>query len=281
MNNGLMLHTGGATVDLADVDKVETPVPTETHVPIPHMDFINLAKDALNQEGWIIRQESHALAANGGNYFGLLEVDHGRLHPANEWLPVYRQDSAITIGLRNSHIGQYKAGLCAGSRVFVCDNLAFWGEVTIGRKHTKYINRDISPLMALAVGKLMEARVSDERRVLAYRQSPLEPNYADHLMMSMIRLGILPPSKMGLVLEDYEHPERRHQEFVQYQGTAFGLYMAATEHLKGNLFALPKRSSKLHALLDGASQFTSDTLTLETAGVEVDDVEMADVEMAE
>jgi len=274
MSNGLMLHTGGATVSLDEVASIPCPAPTESHVPIPHHDLINLAKDALNQAGWIIRDEAHALAANGGNYFGLLEVDRGRLHPANEWVQVEgRRDSAITIGLRNSHIKQFKAGLCAGSRVFVCDNLAFWAEVVIGRKHTANIMRDISPLMALAVGKLMNARITDEQRVAAYQCTELEINYAEHLMVSMIRLGVIPPSKIGMVLEDYEHPERRHQEFVQYQNTAYGLYMAATEHLKGNLFALPKRSAKLHLLLDGAAQFT-DGLTLEGVGVDDSEAEM-------
>jgi len=248
---------------------------TDSHVPIAHHELVNLAKDALNDAGWVVRAESHALSANGGNYFGLMEIDRGRLHPANEWLPVEgRKDSAITIGLRNSHIKQFKAGLCAGSRVFVCDNLAFWAEVVIGRKHTTNIMRDISPLMALAVGKLMSARITDEQRVVAYQGSGLEINFAEHLMISMIRLGVIPPSKIGMVLEDYEHPERRHQEFVQYQNTTYGLYMAATEHMKGNLPALPKRSLKLHALLDGASNFNPETLTLESIGVDEDEVEV-------
>ena len=274
MSNGLVLHTGGATVSFDQVASVPCSMATDSHVPIAHHELVNLAKDALNDAGWIIREESHALSANGGNYFGLMEIDRGRLNPANEWVPVKgRKDSAITIGLRNSHIKQFKAGLCAGSRVFVCDNLAFWAEVVIGRKHTTNIMRDISPLMALAVGKLMQARITDEQRVAAYQGTGLDINFAEHLMMSMIRLGVIPPSKIGMVLEDYEHPERRHQEFVQYQNTAYGLYMAATEHLKGNLFALPKRSAKLHALLDGAAQF-SDGLTLEGAGVDADDVEL-------
>lgn len=274
MSNGLVLHTGGATVSLDQVASVPCPAPTDSHVPIAHHELVNLAKDALNNAGWIIREESHALSANGGNYFGLMEIDRGRLHPANEWLPAEgRKDSAITIGLRNSHIKQFKAGLCAGSRVFVCDNLAFWAEVVIGRKHTTNIMRDISPLMALAVGRLMNARITDEQRVAAYQGTGLEINFAEHLMVSMIRLGVIPPSKIGLVLEDYEHPERKHPEFCQYQDSVYGLYMAATEHMKGNLFPLPKRSTKLHALLDGAAKF-SDGLTLEGIGVDAGEAEL-------
>src|SRR5881397_1045647 len=41
-----------------------------------------------------------------------------------------------TCGLRNSHDKRFPIGISVGSRVFVCDNLAFIGDHVIKRKHT-------------------------------------------------------------------------------------------------------------------------------------------------
>jgi len=55
-------------------------------------------------------------------------------------------DYAWIVGLRNSHDKTYPAGLVAGSKVFVCDNLCFSGEVRLSRKHTRHAVRDLKHL---------------------------------------------------------------------------------------------------------------------------------------
>jgi len=64
----------------------------------------------------------------------------------------------------------YPAGLVAGIRVCVCDNLAFFGEVKISRKHTRFAERDLRHLTARAVGQLGDKFRGLDQRVLAYKQ---------------------------------------------------------------------------------------------------------------
>nr|MBS0019438.1 hypothetical protein [Gammaproteobacteria bacterium] len=45
------------------------------------------------------------------------------------------------VGLRGSYDQTLPRGLAVGSRVFVCDNLAFSGEVTIKTKQTTFIGQ--------------------------------------------------------------------------------------------------------------------------------------------
>ena len=51
------------------------------------------------------------------------------------------------IGMRNSNDMKFPAGLVLGIAPFVCDNLAFTGEVTVARKHTTNIKRDLPMLI--------------------------------------------------------------------------------------------------------------------------------------
>jgi hypothetical protein len=52
-------------------------------------------------------------------------------------------DYTDTVGLRNSHDKSFPIGIAFGSRVFVCDNLAFHGEHVIRRKHTVKAKREL------------------------------------------------------------------------------------------------------------------------------------------
>ena len=71
-------------------------------------------------------------------------------------------DHSLVVGLRNSHDHSFCLGVSLGSRVFVCDNLAFSGEVRVARKHTNRIAFDLPKLVNGAVGLL-----GDIRRTLA------------------------------------------------------------------------------------------------------------------
>ena len=56
------------------------------------------------------------------------------------------QSYQYVLGLRNSNNKRFAAGMVIGIAPFVCDNLAFSGEVKLARKHTVYIKRDL-PMM--------------------------------------------------------------------------------------------------------------------------------------
>ena len=66
-----------------------------------------------------------------------------------------QDDYGLVIGLRNSHDKSFPASIALGSGVFVCDNLAFSAEVTIARRHTRFIERDLPRVVHTAVGATM------------------------------------------------------------------------------------------------------------------------------
>jgi len=56
-------------------------------------------------------------------------------------------DYTDAVGLRNSHDKSFPIGIAFGSRVFVCDNLAFIGDQVIRRKHTVKAKREFAPIL--------------------------------------------------------------------------------------------------------------------------------------
>lgn len=268
VTDGFILHCGASLVEAGEVRTVITPDRTESHVPIGHWDLREQAISALADHGYQVVDEGHALSKNGGNWFCLMQVER---HALDELAGMKR-----IVGLRNSHIKAYSATLSIGQRVVLCDNLLISANVVLGRKHTQNIWRDIPPLMSLAISRMDAVQTIEQHRFDAYQKTRIGRVTADNLVCSAIRNGALPPSKVGQVLEDYDHPEKRHPEMEGMEETLWRLYMAVTEHTKGSVWQAPKRCEKLHGLMDRIANFSMSIPRLSDIDVDAEEVEEVD-----
>lgn len=123
----LLLHCGARAVERHDVIDTLTPAPTETWMPIPHINLISQVEQTIRHNRLAIGNQAHSLSHDGARYFGLMEIQR---HEEDD-------DYCWVLGLRNSHDKTFPAGITAGAQVFVCDNLSFSGEVKLARKHTR------------------------------------------------------------------------------------------------------------------------------------------------
>jgi len=188
-----------------------------------------------------VANEAHALWNDGLRYFGLLEVTNGQLH----------DDYGLVIGLRNSHDKSFPAAIALGSAVFVCDNLAFSAEVTIARRHTRFIERDLPRIVHTAVGRLADMRGQQDERIRTYKETELTDAAAHDLVIRAVDASVLPVTQLPAVLGEWRMPT--HDEFAADGKTAWRFHNAMTHVWKGrNLAALPRRSQTLHGLLDTA-----------------------------
>ena len=111
---GMLLHCGAQTVSREDLLAVPTPRGTQTWYPLGHSTILGEVETQLESSGFTILEETHALSHEGARYFGVMSVS----------LPNRGQaDFGWIVGIRNSHDMTYPAGLVAGTKVFVCDNL--------------------------------------------------------------------------------------------------------------------------------------------------------------
>jgi hypothetical protein len=184
-----------------------------------------------------------------------IAVDHGtRVLAPNDGVDTNDDESdedySLVVGLRNSHDHSFSASIAMGSAVFVCDNLAFSGEVAIARKHTRFIRRDLPRVVHAAVGRLADMRVQQHERITAYKRKQVSDSLAHDLVVRAIDASILPVTQVPTVLSEWRTPA--HEEFAADGKTVWRLFNAFTETLKGrNLVALPSRSQALHGLIDG------------------------------
>ena len=185
--------------------------------------------------------EAHALWNNGQRYFGLLAIANGQSH----------DDYGLVIGLRNSHDKSFPAAIALGNSVFVCDNLSFSGEVSIARRHTRFIERDLPRVVHTAVGRLTDMRNQQDQRIETYKRTELDDRSVHDLVVRAVDARVVPVTQLPAVLSEWRAPS--HAEFTESGKTAWRLFNAFSETWKGrDLAALVRRSQALHGLLDAA-----------------------------
>jgi len=232
---GIMLHCKTGLVTRDQVFAVPTPPRTKSHCPIPHGKYLASVQAMLVEHGMEITQEQHGLSQDGNKYFGLLGLAHDR------------EDYACTVGVRNSHDKTFPAGIVAGVRVLVCDNLSFSGEIKLSRKHTRHILTDLNPLMGRMIGKLSRFFNQQDNHILAYKQHSLTNDRARFLMVEGVKRGVLGCTHLPKVLEMWE--ETPHEEFAEFN--LWRLFNAVTEVAKGwSAQHLVRRTQLLHNMCD-------------------------------
>jgi hypothetical protein len=233
----LLLHCGGYLATREEVKMTSTPSPTNTWQPIPHIELIERVEEALQLNHLEIGNVAHAISHAGARYFGLMEIRSPELTS---------DDYAYVLGIRNSHDKLFPAGLVIGASVSVCDNLLFSGEIRVTRKHTRFIRRDLVTLVQGSIGKLMTAWQHQDQRIERYKEHELTDEQVHDLAIRSVDVNVLPNRKLPQVLHEWREP--RYEEFQPR--TAWSLFNGYTEVLKGNLAELPRRTQRLHGLLD-------------------------------
>lgn len=252
--NGLMLHAGASAATIEQVADVRTPAAEKGWQPIAHIDVINLVKTTLEQRHLTVQAQGFALWQGGQRMFGVLELRNGQ-NPT---------DYALTIGVRNSHDKSFAAGAALGSKVFVCDNMAFSGEITFARKHTLNIARDLPQLVSAAIGRLVDLRGWQDKRIAAYKEFEMTDALAHDIIVRSLDRRVIGPMKLVDVVKEYREP--RHQEFAPRN--AWSLFNAFTEISKGGIRQLSRRTSALHGLMDEVCGVIRPNAALELDGVE-------------
>ena len=252
----LTLHCGAELVTREQLFESPTPTGTDSWTPVAHGEFINLVEAGLKNANMRVMEECHALGHEGNRIFSLLSVSNCK--PAGE-------DYSYVLGLRNSHDKSFPGSLAAGARVFVCDNLAFSGEVQITRRHTKNIMRDLPILVGKAIGLLAEKWTEMNTRIDLYKTTEINDRDAHDFMIRALEAKVAPVRQLDTIMKEWKAP--RHPEFATSKN-AWRLYNAFTEAAKeGALDMLTPRTILLHGLMDSQVGYRRSGTDLATLGV--------------
>jgi hypothetical protein len=215
----LMTHAGGWNAKIADLAAVAVPEDTGSYVAVPYPRYVEEVKLHVPRFGLTVESEEYALARGGNQMFGVLTCRNGQV-----------ADWGLAIGLRSSYDRSIAVELVAGSRVFVCDNLAFHGEVGthVRRKHTANVFRDLPDLIyrMLTSVSAMKDRIGTE--IEQMKATQLAPPQAHHLMVQAVRANALAASRLPLVMGGYDELSEDHSG----ERTAWLLFNAFTSIIR-------------------------------------------------
>ena len=233
----LMLHVNASQIDYDGLRQLETPEGTNTHVPIPHFRFVDMVAHSLAYFGHEVVAQHHGVTEDGMRYFGLLSLRS----------PYTGYED--TLGLRNSHDKTIPLGIAFGSRVFVCDNMAFIADHVVKRKHTAKALRDLPYLVSQLVEPLAIQREQQKLTFDRYQGTEVSDELADLAIMRMYRGQIINVTRIAEVVEQWERPTHDWGD-----KTAFRLFNAATFALTGRVSEKPSVTSDLHKIIDGVCE---------------------------
>lgn len=234
---GLILHAGAEPVDYDGLRDLPLPDATDTHVPVAHIEVVEMVKFALGYFNHDIVAENYGITPDGLRFFGLLTLRS----PYGDY-----QD---TCGIRNSNDKKFPIGVSFGSVVTVCDNLAFIGDHVIRRKHTKNARFALPSLMAEVIAPLQDQRKLQAETFDMYRATPLHAPHVDHAIMQLYRRGVLNVTRIADVLDAYERPP--HDWGAE---TAWRLFNATTFALTGRMMENPAATKPLYEVMDSVCE---------------------------
>lgn len=213
----LMLHAGGREASIEEVKAVVTPAPEGRWHPTSHAVVLDSVRETLTGAGYAVRAEKYALAKAGARFFGVLDLTTP-LAPG----------TCLSVGVRNSVDKSFPIGFAAGSRVFVCDNLAFSAELMIKRKHTVNGLKAFGAAIGSGVAQLSAFKDCETARIRLLSETELDVKHANHLILTAYRRGIINSLQIADVCNEWETP--RHDDFAPR--TAWSLLNCFTEVLK-------------------------------------------------
>ena len=193
--------TGDRHVSRFELATVPAPRPTATWYPVPHIDVADNTISALQDAGYTIKSERWTLAKSDQRLFGVVDLS----------LPLARWDSpgkgaSISLGIRSSFDKRLPLGIVAGSRVFVCSNLAFAGEISYKRKHTRHGLSDFRGQISEAIERLPAYQSAESARIESWMNYELSTEQADALTLALFESGTIGLRQFKPVMEELRNP---------------------------------------------------------------------------
>lgn len=191
----LVTHCGAHEVCRAELDLIEAPPPTQTWFPVRHSTVVESVSDLLRTGGFEIQKSTFAVSRNGARMFATLDLA----------TPLCSGVS-LAVGLRNSCDQSFPFGFCAGSRVFICDNLAFRADLLVARKHTRFGQDRFREAIAQAVGSLGQFQQVEAQRIRRFQDLTLSDERAESLILRSFERGFVSNRALPDVIQEWRQP---------------------------------------------------------------------------
>ena len=185
-------HCGRRVATVEQVNAIQPPPATQSWRPISHGHVRETALEMLETRGWKAEREDYSIGHKGHVMFGVLTFDS-----------IVATGVKLAIGLRNSTNKMFPAGLCAGDRVMVCDNLLFAGMVTVMHRHTVNILSEFPQRIAEGLARLPQFCENRATQIDRLRTTTISTDQARLLLTRMFEKGMLASAEFSNSLNEW------------------------------------------------------------------------------
>jgi hypothetical protein len=193
---GTLLSANSQLVTRTELSTVAVPPPTATWRPVAHYDLVQALDRQLAVRDIRIVKEEFALGHEGLRLFGVLELEVPGTNGSSG------RDYHFAMGIRTANDRSFATQLVAGARVFVCDNLAFSGDlIAMNRKHTAKFDLNADLSRAVDVYERHLATFGDKFEGLHSRH--LRGWEAKEMMFDAIAEDVVPARVIPAVIAGY------------------------------------------------------------------------------
>lgn len=216
----LNLNRGVQELERDELQLIPVPEASSTYTPVSHFKLANslalIGQDMLT--GYELKEEKFEVARAGKQLFATLHFARNG------------DDMRLSVGFRNSYDKSLSLGIVIGSKVIVCSNLMFTGEITVLKRHSKNI---LKSLEDTAITVLYRAQYTfdkliwDSAEMKEKRMSDLE---AFKTLGILFGREILSPRQLPVARDEWLNP--KHDQFQDRNMYSF--YNACTEALKSS-----------------------------------------------
>lgn len=229
----LIAHRGARPITYDELALIEPPAPTATWFPAKHSEVYSTVVEALTAANFGIKKYNMAIGHDGDRMFATLDLTT----PLSEGV-------ALSVGIRNSNDKSFPLGFCAGSRVFVCDNLAFKSDLLVKRKHTRFGSDRFEEAICQAVQGLTVFKEAEMKRIESYKDAPLSDDRAAGVILKAYEKKVISHLNLAEVIQEWREPT-----FPDFrERNLWSLFNAFTFALRGQAESNPQRfaSTTIH-----------------------------------
>lgn len=213
----LFMHCGAVEIDREELESLPLPNPMGSrHVIRPITQDVDLIEDSLKGLGLDIIDQGYAVKMQdtSGKYFRNPDAAPPKVSQVFGLFEIgnKRKDFSVMVGLRGSYDQSLPRGIAVGSRVFVCDNLAFSGSIHMHTKQTLNIDFRIKQFIAQAMYMLPDFIQTQDHIYNSFKAHPLTHHSGENIIIDMFRQGILNTRSLPAVINEWDHPSFNHGE---------------------------------------------------------------------
>lgn len=230
MNATLSAHSPKFASKLVTIDQLAAmPEPVamgRVHRPVPHIKLVDAIRNEITNRGFEINRSQFALGAKGAALFGVMDLVD--THPGGHTADQLR-GRGISFGFRSSTNQELAIKAVAGTRVFVCDNLALSGDlIAFNRKSTTML--DLGAVIAAGFDKFLQHTQTLDTQIERLESTSLSDGEAKQFVYDIFAAAIMPVRLFDDVNRFYFKPA---DDMIDCQPRSlWGLHNACTRAMK-------------------------------------------------